>query len=247
MLQANQISKTYITGKTPNPVIRKLDLTIRKGEFTVLMGSSGSGKSTLLHLLSGLDGLTEGEIWLEGEAIHRRSEKELALLRRKHMGFVFQQANLIPALSVLENVLVAGYLHKGNNVQIRQRAMELLQQAGLEGLEYRLPTQLSGGQQQRAAIVRALIHQPDILYADEPTGSLNSTASQAILDMLSDFHQQGQTVLMVTHDVKSACRGQQVLYFRDGRVVEECKLDSESLAPEQRELILTNWLTNNGW
>ncbi|MCK5135585.1 MAG: ABC transporter ATP-binding protein [Bacteroidales bacterium] len=230
-----------------NTIISKLDLKVNEGEFTVIMGSSGSGKSTLLYLLSGLDHSTGGEIWFHDQPIHQKSEKELALLRRHSIGFVFQNANLVPNLTVWENILVAGYLNQGEKEGVRQRALSLLQQTGMEDLGQRLPSQLSGGQQQRCAIVRALINSPRILMADEPTGNLNSATSQTVLDIFDSFHQLGQTILMVTHDVKSACRGERILFFRDGDVADELRFDRQDESLERREKLLTNWLLENEW
>jgi putative ABC transport system ATP-binding protein len=198
-------------------------------------------------MLSGLDQASAGEIWLGKQAIHQQSEKELAILRRKRIGFVFQSAHLVPNLSILENTLLSGFLVSSDKPTVRQRALSLLEKAGLTGLEHRLPKQLSGGQQQRAAIIRALINHPDVLLADEPTGNLNSASSTAILDLLSDFHRSGQTILMVTHDLKTACQGDRILYFRDGTVLAELRFDTESSDYESKEKILSDWLLEKGW
>lgn len=243
----HQLRKSYPTNGTNQTVIAGLDLTIREGEYTIIMGSSGSGKSTLLYMLSGLDHATEGEIWLYDQAVHQKSEKELAMIRRQYLGFVFQSSNLVPNLSVLENLLIPGFLVPGNRKKIRQRALELIRAADLEGLEDRRPSQLSGGQQQRAAIIRGLINNPKVLLADEPTGNLNSASSQAILDLLSGFHQGGQTILLVTHDIKTACRGQRVLYFKDGNIVAELCFDPTMTTSEEKERLLTDWLLEKGW
>ncbi len=247
LLTTKKLKKVYQSDKQENTVIDNLDLTIYDREFAVIMGSSGSGKSTLLYLLGGLDQTTAGEIWFQDQAIHHKTEKQLALWRRKNLGFVFQSANLVPNLSLLENILVAGYLVSNDRSAVRQRAGELLQQAGLEELSHRLPSQLSGGQQQRGAIVRALINAPRILLADEPTGSLNSASSKAVLDIFSAFHRAGQTVLMVTHDIKSACHGQRVLYFRDGLIVDELKFGDGQKDIHDREEQLANWLVQKDW
>lgn len=247
IFETKRLTKVYNAYGTETTVISKLDLTIQEGEFVVVMGSSGSGKSTLLYMLSGLDEATEGEIWLQNQPVHQKTEKELAVLRRKNIGFVFQNANLAPNLSVLENILIAGYLNSGDKKEIRRRAIALLEQTGLSDLASRLPAQLSGGQQQRAAIVRALINDPSVLLADEPTGNLNSATSQSILALLKAFHLKGQTILMVTHDVKSACRGDRILYFRDGGVLDELIFGQEATELEERETRLTNWLLKKGW
>ena len=247
ILKTQDLSKIYKTSQNKTTVISALNLQIRGGEYTVIMGSSGSGKSTLLYLLSGLSQASGGQIWLKEKAIHQESEKQMALLRRDQIGFVFQDPNLVPNLTVRENILIAGYLSGKPRKEVQKKVDRLLQQVSMAEYANRLPSQLSGGQQQRTAIVRALINSPQILMADEPTGNLNSAASQAVLDIFDDFHQQGQTILMVTHDVKSACRGQRILYFRDGDIVDELIFDSADSASGQREEILTDWLTENGW
>ena len=247
ILKTKNLKKVYSSGGAENTVISKLDQTFRVGEFTVIMGSSGSGKSTLLYLLSGLDESTDGEIWFQNQTINNSSEKELALLRRHHIGFVFQNANLVPNLTVLENILIAGYLKGGNKKKIKKRAEDLLAQAGLQELSHRLPSQLSGGQQQRCAIVRALINSPTIVMADEPTGNLNSSSSEAVLDIFSEFNQMGQSIIMVTHDIKSACRGQRILYFRDGGVVDELRFENKEVSQEEKEKMVKDWLRDKGW
>lgn len=247
VIQTRALKKVYSSSGVENAVISNLDLAINEGEFAVIMGSSGSGKSTLLYMVSGLDQASGGEIWLCSQPVHQKTEKQLALLRRQHIGFVFQNANLVPNLSVLENILVAGYLTPGDKSAIRHRANNLLEQTGLLEYSHRLPAQLSGGQQQRVAIARALINAPHILMADEPTGNLNSATSKKILDLLTTFHQMGQTILLATHDVRSACRGQRVLYFQDGGIIDELKFDHDRETAEKREKLLADWLSEKAW
>lgn len=247
IFETRNLKKVYLSDGVENKVISNLNLKIHDGEFAVIMGSSGSGKSTLLYMLSGLDEASGGEIWLQDQPIHQLSERKLALLRRQCTGFVFQSPHLVPNLSVLENILITGYLNGGDRKEVRRRAQNLLQQTGLQELSHRLPAQLSGGQQQRVAIARALINEPRVLLADEPTGNLNSASSQAVLDLLTTFHQRGQTILMVTHDIKSASRGQRILYFRDGDVVDEWRFQNGLTDPEDREKRLTEWLLEKGW
>ena len=241
------LQKVYASGQNANKVIDNLTLKLYEKEFTVIMGSSGSGKSTLLYLLAGLDQLTQGNILFKDQAIHQMNENELAIWRRENVGFVFQSANLIPNLTLLENIMVAGHLVERNSELVRKRAEKLLSLAGLEELYDRLPSQLSGGQQQRSAMVRALVNSPRILLADEPTGSLNSASSQSVLEIFQAFHQEGQTILMVTHDIKSACYGQRVLYFRDGLIEDELLFGKELSSMAEREKILTHWLLTKGW
>lgn len=245
-IQTQGLQKIYSNGQQETRVISDLNLTIHEGEFTVVMGNSGSGKSTLLYLLSGLDGATDGKIWIGDIPIHAQTEKQLGLIRRTQIGLVFQSPMLVPNLTVLENILIAGYLGTEPRELIRAKAHSLLNSLGLTDLAHRLPTQLSGGQQQRAAIVRALIHSPPILMADEPTGNLNSSASHAVLDVFSDLHAQGQTILMVTHDLTSACRGDRIIYVRDGGVIGELHIDQQT-SLQDKEHTLAHWLNQNAW
>lgn len=247
IFKTRNLKKVYTIGNAENSVISNLDLKIEKGEFTVIMGSSGSGKSTLLYLLSGLDQISDGEILFQKQAIQNMTEKELALLRRNHIGFVFQNSNLVPNLTLMENILMTGYLKDENKKRVMEKVEKLLEQTELTDYKDQLPSQLSGGQQQRCAIVRALINSPDIIMADEPTGSLNSASSNNVLDIFSQFHQMGQSILMVTHDIKSAIRGQRILFFRDGKVMDELIFENEELSMEKREKLLTNWLIEKNW
>ncbi len=247
ILKAKNLNKTYFSGSIKNTVIDDLSLQFYEGEFTVIMGSSGSGKSTLLYLLSGLDGPTSGKIWFRDSTLHDKSETALALHRRKGLGFVFQNSHLVPNLTLFENVLLPGYLLGGEKKIVRSHAEELLKKTELWDLRDRLPGQLSSGQQQRGAIVRALINSPDVLMADEPTGSLNSSASEMVLNIFSQFHAMGQTILMVTHDLKSACRGDRIKYFNDGKVVDDLYFEIGREHLQARENILKEWLSQKGW
>jgi len=246
ILSTQQLSHTYQTGDRSVPVIRQLELNIKTGDFTVIMGSSGSGKSTLLYLLSGLDEPTNGTIFFRQESLGAKSDRARTLLRRQQIGFVFQNSNLVPNLSLLENVLIAGYLSNKDRKTIRQRAEKLFEEFNLSEQLHRLPTQVSGGEQQRCAIIRAIINEPDVLFADEPTGSLNFQNSQHILNAFQRLHAAGQTIVMVTHDVKTACVGNRILYFRDGQVLDELHFHTQQ-TPPQREEQLTNWLMEKGW
>jgi len=210
-------------------------------------GSSGSGKSTLLYLLSGLESISSGQVWFDGDEISLYSEKNLSLLRRSGMGFVFQAFNLVPNLTLLENVLAAGYLTVSAKKDIEARAVQLLEGMGLGKLTGRLPAQVSGGEQQRAATARALINSPRILFADEPTGALNSASGTAVLDQFSTLSEHDQTIFMVTHDLKAACRGNRVLFLRDGMLHGEFKFDVSLKGYEQREEVLFHWLSARGW
>ncbi|QWU18545.1 ABC transporter ATP-binding protein [Paenibacillus sophorae] len=217
VLTTAKLCKTFSTGGIQQHVLKNLDIEIGSGDFTIIMGSSGSGKSTLLYALSGMDKPTLGEIFFMGKELSKLSADQLAVFRRDHCGFVFQQIYLLDTMSVLDNVLASGLLRGTGRRAVSARAKELLMQVGLgEEAWGKFPSQLSGGEAQRTGIVRALINQPAVLFADEPTGALNSSASRGVLDVLTGFHREGQSIVMVTHDVKTALRGNRVLYLRDG-------------------------------
>ncbi|MEC0258185.1 Lipoprotein-releasing system ATP-binding protein LolD [Paenibacillus sp. GM2FR] len=244
MLQAGHLCKTYTTGKEQFHAIRNVDLSIYEGDFTVIMGDSGSGKSTLLYLLSGLDEVTTGEVSLQGQSLDQFSAKELARFRANRIGFIYQNSNLVPDLSLFDNIALPGYIANQDKEQVRQRAHELMVNLSLGKQSSRLPSQVSGGQQQRAAIARALINNPDIIFADEPTGSLNYEQGVTVLDILSRMHADGQSIVMVTHDMKAACRGNRLIYIRDGKI--GGTLDMGPYTPEQaseREAMIFAYVT----
>lgn len=249
IIQAKDLCKSYANNGMQNHVLNHIDLDIYVGDFTVIMGSSGSGKSTLLYTLSGMDKVTSGEVWYKKEDITKKKEKELSYLRRKDFGFVFQQIHLVSNLSLFENVAVPGYLVKEfTNKEVNERTDELLEQVGVEEFKRRLPSQTSGGQQQRACIARALISNPSLLFADEPTGALNKAAGNEVLDLLSSFNQQGQSILMVTHDVKAAIRATKLLYLEDGKIVGEMEMPPYSEENKKsKETMIVSFLTSRGW
>lgn len=248
IISTKDLCKTYVSDSVQFHAIRNLNLEIYKEDFTVVMGSSGSGKSTLLYLLSGIDSVTAGEVVLDNTRVDLMSEKDTAQFRRKSIGFVFQAINLVPNLSLLENVAIAGYLVSRDRKAVNQRAMELLAMMGLEAEANRLPSQVSGGQQQRAAIARGLVNSPTVLFADEPTGSLNSSQGQNVLDILTDINNQGQTIVMVTHDIKAACRANRILFIKDGKFDGDLRLDRyDGSDSDQREQAIFAYLTGKGW
>lgn len=248
LLSTDKLCKTFSSTGVQQHVLRNLDVNIRKGDFTVIMGSSGAGKSTLLYALSGMDKPTLGKVYFAGEEISRYSNDQLAVFRRKHCGFVFQQIYLIDSMSVMDNVLAAGMLVSKDRKAMVCRAKELFDSVGIsEETQRKFPTQLSGGEAQRAGIVRSLINQPELLFADEPTGQLNSASSADALDVLTRFHQQGQSIVMVTHDLKSARRGNRVLYLRDGVVHGECELGAYRPKDPKRHEKLNAFLMEMGW
>ncbi|MCF8475295.1 MAG: ABC transporter ATP-binding protein [Emcibacter sp.] len=247
LLKCNNLRKSFQSDGNEVDVVRGVDLEVSEGDFTVLMGSSGSGKSTLLYLMSGLEDVSGGTVICNGHEISSMKEKELALLRRREMGFVFQAFNLIPNLTLLENIMAAGFLGDTPKEQLESRALALLESLGLGDLAKRLPSQVSGGEQQRAATARSLINSPKILFADEPTGALNSASGKKVLDYFSSLADEGQTIFMVTHDLKGACRGNRVLYLKDGQIHGEYRFDDPSLSLEDREKTLFSWLVEQGW
>jgi putative ABC transport system ATP-binding protein len=225
IIKTNKLCKSFSVGGKQIHIIKNLDLTITENEFTVIMGSSGSGKSTLLYAISGMDKPTLGNIWFGETDISVLSNDELAVFRRKNCGFIFQQIHLMDNMSVMDNVMTNGLLLTNDKKAIKSRAVELFAHVKLdEELWDKFPSQLSGGEAQRVGIVRALINKPRLLFADEPTGALNSRNSIAVLDTISELHAAGQSVVMVTHDLKTAARGTRVLYLRDGVVSSELKL-----------------------
>lgn len=248
ILEAKSLSKSFAANGVQNHVLSNVDLEIYERDFTVIMGSSGSGKSTLLYSLSGMDTITEGSIFFEGMDIAKLKEKQLAMLRREQFGFVFQQMNLVSNLSLYENVVVPAYLTKQDRKMVNQRADELLSQVGIKEQKKRLPSQVSGGEQQRTCVVRAIMNHPQIVFADEPTGALNKQTGTEVLDLMTRLNEQGQSILMVTHDVKAAARGNRILYIEDGKIVGELNLNRyEKENTKSAETQITSWLLARGW
>lgn len=237
ILIAKDLSKTFSNGSVQQHVLKNLNLTIYKGDFTVIMGNSGSGKSTLLYALSGMDRPSLGTITyytdtasddkpeVEETEISGFDNDKLARFRRNHVGFVFQQNYLNDSMSALDNVMVCGLLKNSNRKELAARARDLLHKVEIEEQDYvKFPTQLSGGQQQRVAVVRGVINSPEVLYADEPTGALNSQNTENVLNILSDLNNEGQSIVMVTHTIKAAERGNRVIYLADGVIANEVDL-----------------------
>ena len=210
-----------------------LDLDIDVHTFTVVMGPSGSGKSTLLYLLGGLDRATSGEISVDGARLDQMDENALALFRRQTMGFVFQSFNLISSMSALENVAFPMQFAGVNSTQRKQQARNLLTQVGLDNRADHRPTELSGGQQQRVAIARALVNDPSLILADEPTGNLDTSSGAAVMQLLSDLHNSGRTVLVVSHDPRMTRFATHTIFLLDGRIVSEAEYQSAALESAQ--------------
>jgi putative ABC transport system ATP-binding protein len=248
ILKAEMLSKTYSNGSIMQHVLKNLNIEIKAGDFTVIMGSSGSGKSTLLYALSGMDKPTLGTIDFKGEAISNYSNDKLAVFRRKHCGFVFQQIYLNDTMTVLDNIMISGLLVSRDKKAIANRAKELLQQVGLsDASHHKYPSQLSGGEAQRVAIVRALINAPEIVFADEPTGALNSTNAINVLDVMTEVNASGQSIIMVTHDIKTARRANRILYLKDGVIIDELNLGAYVKDDPDRHKILREFLESMGW
>ena len=247
------MNKTLLSGKGltkaygENTVLHGIDVDIFAGDFTVIMGASGSGKSTLLHTVSGMDRLSGGQLFYQGRDITNASEKELTKLRAEKFGFVFQRTHLISNLTLYENIQMAGLIGSLPEKEVRRRAGELIAQMNLENAKDRLPSQVSGGEAQRAAVARAVVGDPAVLFADEPTGALNKANSEEVLNLFSSLHSSGQTVLLVTHDREAALRGSRVLYLEDGVITGELSLPAYEGKDRVREELLSSWLEGLGW
>ena len=248
LLRIEHLCREFKTDSGTQKILDNINLDIYKGDFTVIMGSSGSGKSTFLYTISGMDKPTGGHIWFGDTDLSALSSDKLALFRRKHCGFVFQQICLVNSMTVFENVMAAGLLNKGNKKELVKKAKELLESVEVEEHTWRkFPSQISGGRAQRVGIVRALINSPEILFADEPTGSLNSKSGNDVLNLFTEFNRAGQSIIMVTHDVKSAIRGNRILYLRDGKLLDECDLGNYDGNNEERINKLNGFLGEMGW
>ena len=223
-LQTRELTKVYGEGETAVHALAGVSLEIERGGMAAIMGPSGSGKSTLLHLLGALDTPSSGEIQLAGQRYDGLDDGELTRLRREKIGFVFQFFNLLPSLSAEENVLLPALIAGRRDVQMRRRATELLGRVGLAERADHLPAELSGGEQQRVSIARALLTEPEIVLADEPTGNLDTRASGGVLQLLSELNEsEGQTLVIVSHDPAAASTARRVVFLRDGRLAGEVK------------------------
>lgn len=232
-IRIRNLTKHYQMGGTTVRALDGLDLDIDAHTFTVVMGPSGSGKSTLLYLLGGLDRATAGEISVDGARLDEMDENALAHFRRRTMGFVFQSFNLIPSMSALDNVAFPMQFAGITAAQRKAQARSLLSQVGLENRADHRPTELSGGQQQRVAIARALVNDPSLILADEPTGNLDTSSGAAVMQLLSDLHNSGRTVLVVTHDPRMTRFATHRIFLLDGREVSEAEYQSAALESAQ--------------
>jgi putative ABC transport system ATP-binding protein len=228
LLRTTNLTKTFASDGVVVPAVRGAELSLDHGEFAAITGPSGSGKSTLLHLLGGLERPTSGEIWLDGRRVDGLSQGRWAILRRRHIGFVFQFFNLVSNMTVADNVELAALMGGAGRKQAKARRQELLGELGLAAKAQAAPARLSGGEQQRVALARALANRPKLLLADEPTGNLDSAATAAVLRLLESAHRDGQAILLVTHDLRVACAADRVISLFDGMVVDDAPMSAPS-------------------
>ena len=263
ILTAKDLSKTFSNGSVQQHVLKNLNLSIYKGDFTVIMGNSGSGKSTLLYALSGMDRPSMGTITYFTDdsrtEISTYNNDKLSMFRRDHVGFVFQQNYLNDSMSALDNVMICGLLKNTDRKALAKKAKDLLSSVEIGESDYRkFPTQMSGGMQQRVAVVRGVINSPEVLFADEPTGALNSQNTENVLDILSNLNNEGQSIVMVTHTIKAAERGNRIIYLADGVISDEIDLGpyagdyKDESNPnleiaKERHQKLKNFLQDMGW
>ena len=221
MIELKNISKSYNLGEQELKVLDNINFKVQKGEFVSIIGPSGSGKSTMMNILGLLDVADTGEYLLDDKSIKEANDSILADIRNKKIGFIFQSFNLLPKMNALENVQVPLMYRGMNKKESQKRAYEILEKVGLKGREKHMPSQLSGGQQQRVAIARALIGEPEIILADEPTGALDSKTGNEVMELLQELNREGQTIILITHDISIANRANRIVKMMDGKLEEE--------------------------
>jgi len=221
MIELKNISKSYTLGEQELKVLDNINFKVEKGEFVSIIGPSGSGKSTMMNILGLLDVADSGEYLLDNKSIKEANDSILADIRNKKIGFIFQSFNLLPKMNALENVQVPLMYRGINKKESQKRAYEILEKVGLKGREKHMPSQLSGGQQQRVAIARALIGNPEIVLADEPTGALDSKTGNEVMELLQELNKEGQTIILITHDISIANRANRIVKMMDGKLEEE--------------------------
>lgn len=252
ILDVKDLCKTYIVNKRQNNVLKNVNFTVNEGEMVAVMGPSGSGKSTLLYAVSGMDDITAGEVCFAGKNLAKMNEKELAALRLDEMGFIFQQMYMLKNLTVEDNIILpacqSGKIKESRKETVK-RGQDLMRKLGIMEIADNDINEVSGGQLQRACICRSMINMPRILFADEPTGALNRTSSDEVMEELARLNAEGTTIMLVTHDVKVAARCSRVLYIVDGNIKGEYNLDkyTSSVQMRERERALNNWLMEMGW
>ncbi|OIV38732.1 ABC transporter ATP-binding protein [Mangrovactinospora gilvigrisea] len=231
LLRVADLVKSHHSGPTTTPAVRRLDLTVNSGDFIAIMGPSGAGKSSLLHLLGGLERPDSGRIWFQGRRVETLSEAHWAMLRRHHIGIVFQFFNLVSTMTVADNIELPALLAGASPRQARARARDLMNELGLTDKARATPTALSGGEQQRVALARALANEPALLLADEPTGNLDSRNTREVLRLLTRFHAVGRTIILVTHDARVAAIADRVLNISDGDIIDDAELGTTGPGP----------------
>lgn len=249
ILSVRDLCKTYIINKYSNNVLRNISFDIDEGEFISIMGPSGSGKSTLLYTVSGMDNATSGKVIFNGKDIGKLNRKEMSQLRLNDMGFIFQQMHMLKKLCIIDNIVFPGYQSGKPKKEVNSRAEMLMRRLGVIETAERNINEVSGGELQRACLCRALINQPKILFADEPTGALNSAAANDVMKEFTAANNDGTTVLMVTHSERVAARSDRVLYLVDGGILGELDLGKMNAESEliQREKTLKKWLSEQNW
>lgn len=251
VLEVKDLCKTYVVNKRQNNVLKNVNFAVEDGEMVAIMGPSGSGKSTLLYAVSGMDAATSGNVMFEGKDLTRLNNKDLATLRLDEMGFIFQQMYMMKNLTILDNIVLPAMESKKSGESKKeklQRGEELMRKLGIMEVADNDINEVSGGQLQRACICRSMINKPKVLFADEPTGALNRTASNEVMEELVKLNQEGTTIMMVTHDVKVAAKCSRVLYIVDGNIKGEYVNPEETDVQEKdRERKLNNWLMELGW
>ena len=251
ILEVKDLCKTYVVNKRQNNVLKNVNFTVSEGEMVAVMGPSGSGKSTLLYAVSGMDAITAGEVEFCGKNIANMDAKELADLRLNEMGFIFQQMYMLKNLTVLDNIILPAVQSKKNTETRKEtvsRGQELMRKLGIIEIADNDINEVSGGQLQRACICRSMINKPKVLFADEPTGALNRTASNEVMEELVKLNKEGTTIMMVTHDAKVAAKCSRVLYIVDGNIKGEYVSPKDPDVQEKdRERMLNNWLMELGW
>ena len=250
IIEARNLCKTYIVDKRQNNVLKNVSFQVEKGEMVAIMGPSGSGKSTLLYSVSGMDRATSGEVMFDGKDITKLNENQLAELRLNKMGFIFQQMFMMKNLSILDNVLLPAIESKKDISPRKEKvakAEALMRKLGIIEVADNDINEVSGGQLQRACIARSMMNNPDILFADEPTGALNRQSSIEVMDELCKLNKDGTTIMMVTHDSKVAARCSRVLYIIDGQIAGEFNANKDIVEQKEKERALKNWLMDMGW
>lgn len=252
ILEVKDLCKTYIVNKRQNNVLKNVSFSITDGEMVAVMGPSGSGKSTLLYTVSGMDDMTAGESIFCGKSISKLSENELSDLRLDRMGFIFQQMYMLKNLTVFDNILLPSLSSKANTKSRQEKikyGQDLMRKLGIINIADNDINEVSGGQLQRACICRSMINNPKMIFADEPTGALNRTSSEEVMNELKKLNDEGTAIMLVTHDVKVAAKCTRVMYIVDGNIKGEYNLGKEKNASSfrERERMLSNWLMEMGW